>query len=88
MNNIKVVGKHHKDCYARRNYINGLWDTCWGPVAYGVHGDPVITTSRNYGKGRKFTTWLRYVCNDTKCPAELHIDVDYILQLSGEKVIR
>ena len=79
---FKVVGKHHKNCCAVKNEKSGYWNTCWGPIAYGKHGDPIVRTDRRYGKyGLKSTYWLRYVCNDTNCPAELHVDAESILSL-------
>jgi len=75
MKRIKVVGKHVKDCDAVRLSRSGDWDTCWGPVAL----------QRRYGKhGRVFHTWLRFVCNDTACKAELHVEVNEVFRLLTE----
>jgi hypothetical protein len=80
MNPVKVMGKHHAECYACKNEAKGFWQTCWGPVAWGKHGGPITRTERRYGKtGRRSLYWLRYLCNDTKCPAELWIATDWIL---------
>lgn len=74
---VKIVGRHIKGCAAVRLAKSGEWDTCWGPLAYGDRGDPVIVTERRYGKkGRVFKHWLRYLCNDSDCSAELHICAD------------
>jgi hypothetical protein len=76
---VKVVGKHVKGCGALRHAQRGDWDTCWGPLAFGDYGKPIVRTERRYGKnGRVFYTWLRFVCNDTSCKAELHVEVDAV----------
>lgn len=55
---VKVVGKHRRGCDAKRLAKSGAWSTCWGPVAWGDHGDPLITVERRYGKkGRTFRKW-------------------------------
>jgi hypothetical protein len=78
---IKVVGKHRKDCWAIKNRKNGTWPTEWGPIAYGAHGEPVRSTERRYGKrGRMFKYWLVFVCNCVGCPAQLHIEDKFILE--------
>lgn len=78
---VKVVGKHIKDCFAVKNRRTGFWATEWGPIAYGERGAAVITTRRRYGKnGVAFRHWLRFVCNCVGCPAELHIEKDFILE--------
>jgi hypothetical protein len=78
---VKVVGKHIKGCAAVREEKAGRWSTCWGPVAWGEYGQPIVRTMRRYGKtGRAMKTWLRYVCNDPDCKAELHVDTDYIVE--------
>ncbi len=78
---VKVVGKHVKNCFAVSAKKDGRWNTCWGPVAFGEHGHPTVTTERRYGKnGRRFKTWLRFVCNDPSCKAELHVECEFILE--------
>jgi hypothetical protein len=65
---VKVVGKHSKDCWRE-----------WGSVAYGKHGEPVIITRRRYGKnGWAMRSWVRVICNNTECKAELHIERKFI----------
>ena len=77
---VKLVGKHRKGCRALYFQRTGDRPTCWGPVAFGDYGHPIVTTARRYGKhGRAFKHWLRFVCNDTECRAELHILTDAIL---------
>jgi hypothetical protein len=77
---VKVVGKHIKDCFAVKNVRKGIWNTQWGPIAYGKHGAPVVTTERRYGKkGVAFKYWVRFICNCGGCPAELHVESDFIL---------
>lgn len=77
---VKVVGKHLKNCYAAKAEKAGTWSTCWGPIAYGEHGDATVKTWRKYGKnGRALLTWVRFVCNHVGCPAELHVEADFIL---------
>lgn len=84
----KVAVPHIKECAAVRLTKKGDWSTPWGPVAWGEHGDPVITTERRYGKnGRRFTKWVVFVCNDTACKARLHVSTDFVLT-AAEKVIR
>ena len=78
---VKVVGKHIKDCFAVKNRRSGQWPTEWGPIAYGRYGDPIVCTERRYGKkGVRFRYWLRFICNCGGCPAELHVDSEFILQ--------
>lgn len=78
---VKIVGKHCNGCYGVKNMKAGVWPTPWGPLAWGNHGEPTVRTERRYGKlGRVFITWIRYVCNDTKCKAELHVQVDWIIE--------
>jgi hypothetical protein len=77
---VKVVGKHVRGCFTMRGRRAGEWPSHWGPLAYGEHGDPVVKTERRYGKnGRKFIHWVRFICNDTSCMAELHVASDFIL---------
>ena len=77
---FKIVGKHLKDCFARKAELEGRWHTAWGPIAYGKHGAPVVTTERRYGKnGRAFKHWVRFICNCSGCPAELHVLDDFII---------
>lgn len=77
---IKVVGKHLKDCFARKNARSGRWPWAWGPIAYGGYGAPIISTERRYGKnGSAVRYWLRFICNCSGCPAELHVEQDFIL---------
>jgi hypothetical protein len=77
---VKIVGKHAPDCFAVKNSKSGFWPTHWGPIAYGGHGSPVVRTERRYGKnGSKSRYWLRFVCNDTTCTAELHVEQQFIL---------
>ena len=81
---VKLVGKHIKTCCGKRHERDGSWSSCWGPLAFGDYGDPLKRTERRYGKnGRVFKTWLRYVCNDSDCKAELHVDCDWILTISA-----
>jgi hypothetical protein len=76
----KVVGKHIKGCGAVEQVRLGHWDTCWGPIAYGERGEPVVKTWRKYGKnGQALRTWVRFVCNHVGCKAELHVEADFIL---------
>jgi len=78
---VKVVGKHVKGCSAVRAVKLGDWDTCWGPIAWGEYGEPVVKTWRKYGKnGKRLLTWVRFVCNNTACKAELHVEADLILR--------
>lgn len=66
---VKIVGKH----------ANGCWRE-WGPIAYGRHGEPVITTRRRSGRnGTAFRTYVRFMCNNTACEAELHVEQRFIL---------
>lgn len=82
---VKLVGKHVKGCFAVENVRRRVWETQWGPIAYGKHGDATVGTERRYGKnGRVFKTWLRFVCNDSACRAELHVDGDFILAAAKE----
>lgn len=77
---VKVVGSHIPNCSALKNRKSGLWTTEWGPIAFGEYGDPVVTTKRRYGKNWwAFRYWLRFVCNDPSCRAELHVEKDFIL---------
>lgn len=77
---FKVVNKHIKECFAIKNRKDGTWPTEWGPIFYGAHGEPVVTTERRYGKkGFKYRYWLRFMCNCGGCPAELHVEQDFIL---------
>lgn len=86
---IKIVGKHRTGCHALALEKKGEWDTCWGPLAYGSYGAPVATTERRYGKkGRAFKYWLRFVCNDAQCKAELHVEADFILSAATAKLRR
>lgn len=81
---VKIVGKHVKGCYALRNERDGTWDTCWGPLSFGGYGDPVVKTWRKYGKkGRVLNTWLRYICNNGGCRAELHVNSDFVLRAAS-----
>ena len=85
---VKVVGKHTRGCYALKNEREGVWDTCWGPIAWGHYGEPVVQTWRHYGKnGRKLRTWVRFICNNGGCKAELHVESDFILR-SVERTAR
>src|SRR3954462_12174308 len=69
---VKVVGKHVKGCFALKNAGTGFWNTQWGPIAYGRHGHPIVVTERRYGKnGRVYRHWVRFVCNNSECRAEL-----------------
>lgn len=82
---VKVVGKHLKDCFAVKNVRSGVWNTQWGPIAYGKYGEPVVTTERRYGKrGHVFRHWVRFICNCTGCPAELHVEAAFILEAARE----
>jgi hypothetical protein len=77
---VKVVGKHVKGCFALKNAGTGFWNTQWGPIAYGRHGHPIVVTERRYGKnGRVYRHWVRFVCNNSECHAELHVEGDFIL---------
>ena len=77
----KIVGLHIAECAEMRSVKNGTRNTCWGPTAWGEYGEPIITTERRYGKnGRVFISWLVFVCNDTECPARLHVRIDAILE--------
>lgn len=77
---VKVVGKHLKDCFAVKNVREGVWNTQWGPVAYAEYGPPLITTKRRYGKnGWAFKHWLVFICNCHGCPARLHVETEFIL---------
>ena len=76
---VIVVGKHRKGCHAVMLEKDGSWDTCWGPIAWGKYGQPIKVTERRYGaKGRVFKYWLRFICNDTSCKAELHVEGRFI----------
>lgn len=78
---VKVVGKHVNGCAAVRLAKSGEWSTPWGPIAYGERGNATVNTWRHYGKnGRKLLTWVRFVCNDTDCKAELHVESALILK--------
>ena len=78
---VKVVGKHVKGCSAVQQVKLGRWHTCWGPIAWGEYGEPVVKTWRRYGKnGHKLLTWVRFICNNTTCKAELHVEADLILR--------
>ncbi len=84
---VKVLGRHRKGCRAVLNEKNGTWDTCWGPLAFGAWGKPVVKTERRYGKkGRAFKTWLRFICNDPQCKAELHVDASFVLSIAAASV--
>jgi hypothetical protein len=73
---VKVVGKHRLDCFNARC---GILGTQWAPVVHGEHGAPVVTTKRRYGrKGYAFKHWIRFICNCQDCPAELHVESDFI----------
>lgn len=66
---VKVVGKHQRGCWRE-----------WGPIAYGKHGAPVISTQRRSGRrGTIYRTWVRFLCNNTECKAELHVEQRFIL---------
>ena len=86
---IKRINKHHKKCYALENEKSGFWKTCWGPPAFGSWGEPVVHSVRKYGKkGKRIKHWLRFICNDCSCHAELHVDCDFVLAQAikyGEK---
>jgi hypothetical protein len=85
---IKVVGKHLKDCFAIKNRRKGTWPTEWGPIQYGDYGPATVTTERRYGKnGRVYRHWLVFVCNCTGCPARLHVEADFILA-AAKKAMR
>ncbi len=86
---VKVVGKHRKDCAAVRLAKSGSWNTCWGPIAYGEHGEPVVKTWRMYGKnGRALRSWVRFICNDGGCKAELHVEAEFILAAAEGRHIK
>lgn len=77
---VKVVGKHNKECYGVKATREGRWRNPWGPIAWGDHGQPTIKTWRKYGKnGRALRTWVVFVCNDGGCKAQLHVEADFIL---------
>lgn len=85
---VKVVGKHVKGCAGERLTKTGDWPWPWGPIAWGEHGAPVMKTWRRYGmNGRSLRTWVVFVCNDTACKAQLHVEQDFILKaaLSARK---
>ena len=87
---VKIVNKHNIDCHALKNQQAGTWKTCWGPLAFGRWGEPVVIRVRKYGKnGKRYKKWLRFICNDINCHAELHVDCDFVLAQAikyGEKV--
>lgn len=83
---VKKVGKHRKDCFAVKAVRERDWKTPWGPIAWGDHGEPVVKTWRRYGKnGRKLLTWVRFVCNHSGCPAELHVESEFILNSASTR---
>lgn len=84
---VKQVGQHMKGCFAVKAVREGHWHTPWGPIAWGEHGEPVTKTWRRYGKnGRKLLTWVRFVCNHSGCPAELHVEGDFILTAAERRL--
>ena len=79
MPTARLAIKHIKGCRALEYERKGVWRTCWGPMAWGAYGEPIIKTERKYGKvGRRIYTWLVFMCNCTDCPARLHVNVDAI----------
>lgn len=78
---VKIVGKHSRNCAGVRLTKEGSWSSPWGPLAFGDYGAPTINTWRKYGKnGRRLLTWMRFVCNDASCKAELHVESKLILR--------
>ena len=79
MPTARLAIKHIKGCRALEYERKGVWRTCWGPMAWGAYGEPIIKTERKYGKvGRRIYTWLVFMCNCMDCPARLHVNVDAI----------
>lgn len=74
---VKVVGKHVKGCSAVKLEKSGQWDSCWGPIAWGTRGEPIVTTVR---KNRRNLHWVQFLCNSTACKARLYVEANFILQ--------
>jgi len=65
----KLIGKHHKDCYAIKNYNEGKWDTPWAYIMDGrTYGTKVAPIHK---KGN--SPWIYVRCNCTHCDAKLAV---------------
>jgi hypothetical protein len=73
---VKIVGRHVKGCSAVKLEKRGDWDTCWGPIAWGDRGQPIVTTVR---KHRRSLHWVQFLCNNTQCAARLYVEANFIL---------
>jgi hypothetical protein len=59
----RAVGKHKKNCLARKNINNGFHRSAWGTI-----DDPfVLLIYRTRTEG----PWFRMACNDPDCDAKL-----------------
>ena len=82
---VKVVGNHVKGCAGVRLTKEKGWPHPWGPIPWRDGDKPTVSTWRRYGKnGRALKTWVRFVCNDTKCKAELHVEAEFILKAATD----
>lgn len=61
---VRIVGKHAKDCYAIKNANAGIWESPWCEYPDGSESRDKRGSSR-----RGHTVWIRFLCNCTQCPA-------------------
>jgi hypothetical protein len=73
--NIIRKGEHIKDCGAVRQVNLGHWKSVW---SY-----PEVVWANKYGnqtpKQRGYIAWLKIVCNDTRCLAEIWVPNDDVI---------
>lgn len=72
---VIIREKHIKDCAAINAVLRGDWDTPWF-----FHGE----IERLDKRGQKRSTWHRwqpFVCNDTACPANGIVSVEWLERL-------
>lgn len=73
---IKRKNKHIKDCGAVRHVKDGVWKSAW---AY-----PKLVWANKYGnetpKRSGYVPWLKIICNDISCHAELWVRNDNFLE--------
>lgn len=61
---VRIVGKHTKDCYAIKNAHEGTWTSPWCEYSDGSEFRDKRGSTR-----RGTTVWIRFRCNCTQCPA-------------------
>lgn len=73
----RIEVQHRGDCSAIACVNRGDWDTPWGPL------DRERPQTFRDSLGRKnhgSHYWLRFVCNDTRCPGRLLVPTEPLLR--------